>query len=297
MLVVGDITHQLFTAAPRGPQVLWFPRHVVGNYGVSSVKDRLGGPVILVQDDDGRVGERPLELEEVPHIGSPPTVDRLVGIADHRYLVMSSGKLQHELVLCPVGVLVLVDQDVLEALLVCGQDVGVVPEQPDGDPQQVVEVHRVRRHQPALVLLVYLCDLAFEQRAAACALRVFGRTEQLVFCTGDRGVDGAGRELLSVQAQIPDHVAGEADGIGLVIDRKRLLVTERSGFPAQYPHARRVERRHPHALRHRADEAGDTVAHLVGRLVGKSDRQYRERREPFFADQPGNAVRKDARLA
>jgi hypothetical protein len=109
-------------------------------------------------------------------------------------------------------------------------------------------------------------------------------------------MDGAGRELLSVQAEIPYDVAGEADGIGLVIDRKRLLVTERSGFPAQYPHARRVERRHPHPLCNRADEARDTVAHLVGRLVGKGDRQYREWGEPFLADQPGNAVRKDARL-
>jgi hypothetical protein len=38
------------------------------------------------------------------------------------------------------------------------------------------------------------------------------------------------------------------------------------------------------------------VAHLVGRLVGKGDRQYRERGEPFLADQPGNPVRKDACL-
>jgi hypothetical protein len=118
VLVVCHITHELFAGAPRGPQVLWLPRQVVGNYGVGRVEDRLGGPVVLVQDHDGRVRERPLELEEVAYIGSPPTVDRLVGVADHRYLVMSAGKLEHELVLRPVGVLVLVDQDVLKALLV-----------------------------------------------------------------------------------------------------------------------------------------------------------------------------------
>ncbi len=210
---------------------------------------------------------------------------------------MGPCKLEHELVLRPVRILVLVDQDVLKALLVRGQDVRMVPEEPDRDPQQVVEVHRVGRHQPTLVLRINLRDLALEQRTTPGALRVRGRVKQFVLCAGDRRMDRAGRELLSVQAEISYYVPGEADGIGLVVDRKRLLVTERSSFPAQDPHARRVESRHPHPLHDGADEARHAVAHLVGRLIGKGDRQYRERGEPFFADQPGDAVREDTRFA
>ena len=57
-------------------------------------------------------------------------------------------------VLGVVGVLVLVDQDVAEAVLVVRQHLGEGTEQLDRHHQQVVEVHGVHGEQLALVPLV-----------------------------------------------------------------------------------------------------------------------------------------------
>src|SRR3712207_7056583 len=72
----------------RPPRSTLFPyttlfRSVVGDDGVGRVEDPLGGAVVLLQDDDARAGEVPLEVEDVAEIGAPPAVDRLVVVA-HR---------------------------------------------------------------------------------------------------------------------------------------------------------------------------------------------------------------------
>ena len=73
---------------------------------------------------------------------------------------MGAGEQEDELVLGPVGVLVLVDEHVPESLLVVLEDVRARLEQVDRDEQQVVEVHGVVGDQPLLVLAVDLgtCD-------------------------------------------------------------------------------------------------------------------------------------------
>ncbi len=135
MLVVGHKTHELLALSLRGPQVLRFAGEVIGDDGVGGVEDRLGGPVVLVEHDDRGIGEGPLELQDVPYVGAPPAVDRLVGVAHHGDVVVGARQLDHELVLRPVGVLVLVDQNVRKAVLVRGEHVRVLPEQPHGEPQ------------------------------------------------------------------------------------------------------------------------------------------------------------------
>ncbi len=157
---------------------------------------RLGGTVVLVQHDDSGVGEGALELEDVPHVGPPPTVDGLVRVPHHGHLVMATGQLQDELVLRPVSVLVLVDQNVQKALPVGFEYLGVRPEKLDRQQQKVVKIHGVGRHQTPLVLLVDIGDLALENRAAASTLGVGGRAQELVLGPGNSGVHGSRREFL-----------------------------------------------------------------------------------------------------
>ena len=107
----------------------------------------------------------------------------------------------------------------------------------------------------------------------------------------------AGREPLGVEAEVADHVAGEADGVGLVVDRELRRVAEPVGVAAQDAHARRVERRHPHLLGHRADERRHPVLHLVGGLVGEGDGEDLERADALVADQVGDAVGEHPGLA
>ena len=63
-------------------------------------------------------------------------------------------------ILRDVGVLILVDQDVFEALLVLAQHVRVLPEQADAFEQQIAEVGGVERLQPLLIGDVELLALA-----------------------------------------------------------------------------------------------------------------------------------------
>ena len=75
---------------------------------------------------------------------------------------MAAGEEQDDLVLRHVGVLVLVDEDVLESLVVVLEHVGVGAEQPHGVDEQVVEVHRPGLQQAGLVLGVDVGVLAVE---------------------------------------------------------------------------------------------------------------------------------------
>ena len=100
--------------------------------------------------------------DDVAQVGAPEAVHALVVIADDRDLLVLGGERQGDLVLRHVGVLVLVDQHVLEPLLVVRQHVGVGAEQLDRLHQQIVEVHRPGLQQAGLVIGVDVGVLALE---------------------------------------------------------------------------------------------------------------------------------------
>ena len=83
----------------------------------------------------------------------------------------------------------------------------------------------------------------------------------------------ARREPLGIETEIADDVAGQTNGVSLVVDRERARVAQHLTVASQDPDARRVERRYPHALDHRSDQRPDPLAHLGGGLVGERDRQ------------------------
>ena len=163
VLVLGPEAHDPVAAADVGPQVLGLAVDVVGDHGVGGVEDRLRAAVVLVEDDRrDALREGVLELHDVAQVGAAEAVDRLVAVADHGDVAVAAGEQQHELVLGDVGVLVLVDEDVLEALAVGLEDVGMLAEQRHRVDEQVVEVHRPGGVQPALVLGEHLGVLAVE---------------------------------------------------------------------------------------------------------------------------------------
>ena len=56
-----------------------------------------------------------LEIEDVADVGPPPAVDGLVLVAHHRDAACAAREEPHQAVLHTVGVLELVDQNVIEA--------------------------------------------------------------------------------------------------------------------------------------------------------------------------------------
>ncbi len=176
VLVLGPVADDPVAAPDVGPQVLGLAVDVVGDHGVGGVEDRLRAAVVLVEDDRrDTIRKGVLELHDVAQVGTPEAVDRLVAVADHGDVAVAAGEQQDELVLGDVGVLVLVDEHVLEALAVGLEDVRVLAEQGDGVDEQVVEVHRPGGVQPALVLGVHLGVLAVEDVLGAVRRRRRGR--------------------------------------------------------------------------------------------------------------------------
>ena len=144
--------------------------------------------------------------------------EALVAVADHGDAAMAGAEHQHELVLGDVRVLVLVDEDVQEAILVVGEHVGAGSEEPHGVDEKIVEVHRSRLLQAGLVLGVDLGDLPLED--VRCPVGGLGCRDQVVLVLTDLCMHAAGGEALGVERQIPNDVAGEALRIGLVVDRE-----------------------------------------------------------------------------
>ena len=87
-------------------------RAVLRDDGVGGVEDQLGGAVVLLELDDGRIRPVALEVEDVPDVRAAPAVDRLVVVADDRQVAVLRGEGPDPQVLRAVRVLVLVDVEV-----------------------------------------------------------------------------------------------------------------------------------------------------------------------------------------
>ncbi len=101
---------------------------------------------------------------------------------DHQVPVLPGEQLEPA-VLGVVGVLVLVDEDVAEAVGVPLANLGEQLEHVDGADEQVVEVHRVHPVHLALVLAIDVGDRLLEERADHLAVRV--GVAELVLGVGD----------------------------------------------------------------------------------------------------------------
>ena len=118
MLVVGDVADDRLAVPGSRPQPLVPAAGIARDHRVRRGQDRLGGPVVLLQQDCSGVREVPLELLNVADRGAPEGVNGLVGVAHHAQLG-GIGVRRHwphqfpdQHILRMIGVLVLVDQDV-----------------------------------------------------------------------------------------------------------------------------------------------------------------------------------------
>jgi hypothetical protein len=118
---------------------------------VGGFDDPLGRAVIELEVDQLRVRVVLLEVENVADVGLAPAVDRLVGIADDEEVAVLGGEGGDKDVLDAVRVLVLVDQDVAEALLVSVEESRHLVEELDRQSEEVVKVDGVCLAQQALV--------------------------------------------------------------------------------------------------------------------------------------------------
>src|SRR6185369_8811078 len=106
----------LLAVARVGPQRLAEAAGIVGDEAVGGGEDMACRAVILLEADDLRAGEVLLEAEDVGDLSTAPAVDRLIVVADAAEVAARLGKQLQPFVLRLVRVLILVDEDVAEAV-------------------------------------------------------------------------------------------------------------------------------------------------------------------------------------
>ncbi len=266
-----------------------------------------------------------LELDDVADVGAAERIDRLVGVADHgerraRDLAAAAAvrlreavlgleivggrgihlarQLANERVLRVVGVLVLVDEDVPEPATIQRRHGRERPEQVDGLRDQVVEVERVRLRQRLRVPAEDLDEPGLVRVVEVGRARVGLDVGELVLGLRDLAEHTADREAEGVGIQLLDDALDEGARVGRVVDGEALREPEVLGLAPQDAHARRVERRDPHALRRlAADQRADPVAHLGRRLVRERDGENLARPRLVGLQQSGDATSEHAGLA
>ncbi len=254
-----------------------------------------GRAVVLLELDDGGVGVVLAEGQNVLDVGAAPRVDRLVVVADdHEVLVLACEQVGDG-VLDAVGVLVLVDADLAEALLVVIEHLGVLREKLEGLDQEVVEVHGVGALEAALQHVVDAGRRAVDGRLRV-GLQLLGRDEA-VLGLRDLRADRGQRALLLVDVEVAHDVLHEALRVVVVVDREVGLVAQKLAVLAQHAHAHGVEGADPHAAGASRQEVAQTLAHLGGRLVGEGDRQDLPGAHALVVDHVRDAVGEHARLA
>ena len=142
-LVQEPVDAHRIPAGVLGPEVLGFALEVPGDQRIGRGENVSCRAVVLFQQDDLRSGVVLLEVQDVVDIRAAPVIDRLVGVAGDAQVSMALRQQRADLVLYRVGVLVFVDENVLELLAVALEQVLVLLQQLHREQQEIIEVEQV----------------------------------------------------------------------------------------------------------------------------------------------------------
>ena len=205
-----------------------------------------------------------------------------------------------QLILGQVDVLVLVHQDVLEALAEPFAQLVVAAQQAHRLHDQVVEVERVVDLHALLVALIGGQGHPVGRRDDAAA-ETFGRlqrVEQVVLPVAHAVDDVLHLVLLGVHVQVVHDPLEQCRAVVLVEDGEVAGPTDQRGVLAQQARAEAVEGAHPHAGGAPAlEQLLGPLLHLGGGLVGEGDRQDLLRRDTALTDEVRDAAGQRAGLA
>ncbi len=208
---------------------------------------------------------------------------------------MRLAKQAQQVVLGGVGILVLVDHEIAEALLPGAADLRLVPQQAHGEEQDVVEVDGVEGLEGLLVAGV---DPGREKPfGVAVADGELGGGDQAVLGIGDEPENPLEVATLSLRQQVANQVANQPHLIGTAVDGEVLFEAETFDVFPQNAQRQGVEGGDDQAFPGlAADHRRHPLAHFAGGLVGKGYGQDLLRRHPLLqqeddaaGDHPGFA--------
>ena len=199
-------------------------------------------------------------------------------------------------VLRDVGVLVLVHQQVAEALLVVGEHVGVRGEEGQVVQQQVAEIDGVHGPQPLLIGGVEGRRAAVGVVGAVRARHLVDGEAPVLPALDDDG-EGARRPALLVDVGRLDDLLEQANLVVGVEDGEVGLEARELGVAAQDAGRNGVEGAEPEAGGGAAQQSLHAADHLARRLVGEGDREHLPRPGAPGGENMGEARGEHAGLA
>ena len=247
---------------------------VVRDQAVGGLDDGLRGAVILLQAEFLRLGIVLLETQDVLDAGAAEAVDALGVVAHHAEVVMRLGQAAQDEILGPVGVLVLVHEDVAETARDGLAGIGEAFEQDVHLQEDVVEIHGAGRQA---FLLVERIDVG--QAGAPGGLVALHRLDvgpvavngqQIVLGPRDGALHHRGLVVLVIQFQLLDALFDDAPGVGLVVDGEVFGIAEPVGIFPQETDEDRMKGAHLDPPRlPLADEPCHALLHFSCRLLGE----------------------------
>jgi hypothetical protein len=294
-------------------------RIVVDDETVGRVEDPLVRPIVLGEHHLPRLRIALLEGEHVGDGRAPPPINGLIVVAHAGDVAVAGAQELHQLELGVVGVLELVDHDVLEPALQAGPHVGARPQELQDQDDLIAEIHAaVARHQ-LLVLRVRGRQLTLLGDALARFLVVGGSgdlarepldvrqvllgRDVLVLAAADQHDQRpdvarriAERPVLH-QWELEQAITEEDDLLGAVQDAEIGLQAHLERVLAQDPVAERVEGRDLDVGVAVLHQRVDALLHLGSGLVGEGEREDLLGAGLLLRDEPGDAAGDDGGLA
>ena len=268
-LIPGD----LLPCAGIRPEVFGLSAVVVGNHAVGGIQNVLGGTIVLFQTNYGTLRKFLFESQNVLDRRTTETVDALVIITYYTEVAAGMGQQRDQLVLCVVGILVLVHQNVRETVLILCQFLRESPEQFYRQINDIVKIQCIGGTQMLLVYTVQLCNHHLSIVTAGIFQHLC-RRDHGILCPADLLDHTAGRELFFRHIHVRKAVLHQPPCIICIVNGKVAVIPQQGDAPAQDAHARRVKSR-------RIDRCGDLLpqrtcqsgTHFSRRFIGKSDRK------------------------
>jgi hypothetical protein len=273
---IGGENPKRSTVFPDGKEVFRDLILVFLNEAVGSGDDVTRGAIVLFEEKDFAFRPGVAEREDVVNVGAAEGIDTLRVVADEGEMMMLFAEAEDDGMLGVVGVLILVDEDVLESLAILVKDGGMIPKEEIGLEEQIVEIHHSGLATPELITGI---EVANERDPAVdivlpgfAVVFVGGGGDKGVFGIGDTSLHKCGEIDLVVKVHLLDERLDEAFGIGRIVDGERRGISDTVGLIPQDAGKDRVKGTHTEKI-HRITSynGGDTCFHFPSGLIGKGE--------------------------
>ena len=272
---------------------------ILMNKRICGIDDGLRGAVVAFEFEQLRLRVDLAEVQYIAYVRAAEGIDGLRVVAHHADVVLRLGEFLDQQELDVVGVLILIDEDVLELLLVFLTRFGTGIEQTEHVDEQVIEVHRVRGFESGLVefvdgrQLIHAGFTIFAEQVGAHP--IFAGTDPAVLRHRDTAEDVGGFVDLLIETTLFADRFDDRFAVGRIVDGeiagKAELIrewTNEAGTDA-------MKSAHEQVPCFAADEFIDTLLHLSRGFVGEGEGHDTSRRNALLQE-VGDAVSEDAGL-